>query len=71
MADQVEKTEAALSVLARIVISLVMPLWALAMLVLGFEYRSIWWLGCGVVVGAISLLLFVGNPVAQRFLSER
>ncbi len=71
MADQVEKAEAALSVLARIVISLVMPLWALAMLVLGFEYRSIWWLGCGVVVGAISLLLFVGNPVAQRFLSER
>jgi hypothetical protein len=71
MTDQVEKAEAALSVLARIVISLVMPLWALAMLVLGFEYRSIWWLGCGVVVGAISLLLFVGNPVAQRFLSER
>lgn len=73
MADPkaVEKAEAAMSVLARLVISLVMPLWALAMLVLGFEYRSLWWLGCGVVVGAIALLLFVGSPIAQRFFSER
>ncbi len=70
MADPVERAERAVSVLARLVISLVMPLWALAMVILGVEYRSAWWLGTGVVVGAIGLLLFCGSPLIERDLQD-
>ncbi len=39
--------------LMRLAISLVMPLWALAMLLLGIRNLSGWWIGCGL---AVSLL---------------
>ena len=57
MADRVEHAEHAMSALMRFVVSLIIPLWALAMVALGVEYRSLWWLGCGLVVGAIGLIL--------------
>ncbi len=70
MADPVERAERAVSVLARLVISLVMPLWALAMVLLGVEYRSAWWIGTGLVVGGIGLLLFCGSPLIERYLQD-
>jgi hypothetical protein len=71
MADRVEHAEHAMSALMRFVVSLIIPLWALAMVVLGVEYRSLWWLGSGLVVGAIGLLLAVGNPLAGPVLDMR
>jgi hypothetical protein len=71
MADPTEKAERAISALMRFIVSLIIPIWALAMLALGIEYRSIWWLGCGVVVGAIGLLFMVGNPLAKPVLDIR
>ena len=71
MADPSQQAERAISALMRFVVSLIIPLWALAMAVLGFEYRSIWWLGCGVVVGAVGLLFMVGNPLAKPVLDIR
>jgi hypothetical protein len=70
-AQSAEKAEHAISALMRFVVSLIIPLWALAMLALGIEYRSLWWLGCGLVVGAIGLLFMVGNPLARPLLDER
>jgi hypothetical protein len=71
MADSTEQAEHAISALMRFIVSLIIPVWALAMLALGIEYRSIWWLGCGVVVGAIGLLFMVGNPLAKPALDIR
>ncbi|MGD0118660.1 MAG: hypothetical protein ABSD30_11385 [Candidatus Binatus sp.] len=71
MADPAEQAEHAISALMRFVVSLIIPIWALAMLALGIEYRSLWWLGCGVAVGAIGLLLLVGNPLAAPALDLR
>ena len=71
MADPTEQAEHAISALMRFIVSLIIPIWALAMLALGLEYRSIWWLGCGVVVGAIGLLFMVGNPLAKPVLDIR
>jgi TRAP-type mannitol/chloroaromatic compound transport system permease large subunit len=71
MADPAEQAEHAISALMRFVVSLIIPIWALAMLVLGLEYRSLWWLGCGVAVGAVGLLLLVGNPLAAPVLDVR
>ena len=52
--DRQEQAEQAMSALMRFVVSLIIPLWALAMLALGVEYRSLWWLGTGLAVGAIA-----------------
>ena len=71
MADPTEQAEHAISALMRFVVSLIIPIWALAMLALGLEYRSIWWLGCGLAVGAIGLLFMVGNPLAKSVLDIR
>jgi hypothetical protein len=71
MADPTEKAEHAVSVLMRLGISLIVPLWALVMIALGIEYRSLWWLGTGAVTGAIGLLLFAGSPLASRALDLR
>jgi len=69
--DRQEQAEHAMSALMRFGVSLIIPIWALAMLVLGVEYRSIWWLGCGVAVGGVGLLLLVGNPLASAALDIR
>jgi hypothetical protein len=69
--DRQEQAEHAMSALMRFGISLIIPVWALAMLVLGLEYRSLWWIGCGLVVGAIGLLFMVGNPLAASALDLR
>ncbi len=71
MADQVEKAERAVSALMRLGISAVLPLWALLMIILGIEYRSLWWLGTGLVVGAIGILFLAGSPVANLIERER
>jgi hypothetical protein len=71
MADRAEQAEHAISALMRFVVSLIIPIWALAMLALGVEYRSIWWLGCGLAVGAVGLLFMVGNPLAEPVLDVR
>jgi hypothetical protein len=71
MAEPTEQAEHAISALMRFIVSLIIPIWALSMLALGIQYRSIWWLGCGVVVGAIGLLFMVGNPLAKPALDIR
>jgi hypothetical protein len=71
MADPAEQAEHAISALMRFVVSLIIPIWAFAMLALGIEYRSLWWLGCGIAVGAVGLLLLIGNPLAAPALDLR
>jgi hypothetical protein len=71
MPDRAEQAEHAMSALMRFVVSLIIPIWALSMLALGVEYRSGWWLGTGLAVGAVGLLLLVGNPLANSVLDVR
>lgn len=71
MADQVERAERAVSALIRFGISAILPVWALLMIVLGVEYRSPWWLGTGLVVGAIGVLFLAGSPIANLIYPSR
>jgi hypothetical protein len=71
MADQIEKAERVVSVLIRLGISAVLPFWALLMVLLGAEYRSLWWLGTGLVVGAIGVLFLAGSPIANLIYPPR
>jgi hypothetical protein len=63
--------EQAVSFLMRLAISLVMPVWALAMLILGIRNQSGWWIGCGLVVGALGMLFFVGSPLTDPIFKDR
>ena len=71
MADQIEKAERAVSALIRLGISAILPLWALLMIVLGVEYRSLWWFGTGIAVGAVGVLFLAGSPIAELFFPNR
>ena len=71
MADPAERAERAVSNLMRLAISMVMPLWALAMLILGIRNMSGWWIGCGLIVGAIAMLFFVGSPLTDPIFKDR
>ena len=71
MADRIERAERAVSTLIRLGISAILPLWALLMVILGAEYRSLWWLGTGLVVGAIGVLFLAGSPIANLIYPPR
>lgn len=71
MADPAERAEYAVSLLMRLFTSALLPIWALAMLIVGFSDGSVWWIACGLVVGAVGLLMFVGSPLLDPFFSER
>jgi hypothetical protein len=68
--QRVERAERTVSFVMRLFVALVLPLWGLAMLALGIEWRSPWWIGCGVVVGGIGLLMLAGSPFLDSFLRE-
>jgi len=71
MVDQVERAERAISALMRLGISAILPLWGLAMIVMGLEYRSLWWIGTGVAVGGVGILFLAGSPLAQLIDGDR
>jgi hypothetical protein len=71
MADAGKGSNRALSVLMRMAVSLVLPLWGLAMLVMGVSWGAGWWIACGLVVGAIGVVMLAGSPLAAVLLRER
>ncbi|HYA36462.1 MAG TPA: hypothetical protein VEF03_12630 [Candidatus Binataceae bacterium] len=71
MADPTQKAENALSAVMRMGISLILPLWALAMIVLGITQGNLWWMGSGLVTGVAGLIMMVGNPLADGVLRDR
>jgi hypothetical protein len=71
MADPAERAEYAVSVLMRLLVSLALPVWGLVMLIIGIVHVSGWWIGCGLVVGAIGLLFLVGSPLTDPVFKDR
>ncbi len=71
MADPQERAEQAVSLLLRLFTSALLPIWAVAMLIFGAIDGSAWWIVCGLVVGAVGLLMFVGSPLVDPFFNDR
>jgi hypothetical protein len=71
MADEIEKAERAISILMRLAIAAILPIWALAMLAIGLEYQSPWWIGTGLVVGVVGALMLAGSPLADLIMKDR
>jgi hypothetical protein len=68
--NPVERAEKTMSILMRLGTSALLPLWGLIMIVLGVEFRSLWWLGTGLVVGAIGVLFLAGSPLADLLMKD-
>jgi hypothetical protein len=68
--QRIERAKKAVSFLMRLLVSMVLPLWGVAMLVLGIEWRSVWWIGCGVAVGGVGLLMLAGSPFLDSVLRD-
>jgi hypothetical protein len=55
----------------KIIIAVILPLWALAMIVMGVEEGSVWWILVGLVVGGVGLLMLPGSPLADLIMKDR
>ena len=52
----------------RLLVSLVLPTWGLAMIVLGARSAEGWWIATGVVVLVIGIIFFAGSSLVTPFL---
>ncbi len=56
------------SFVVRLLVSLVLPAWGVAMIALGARAASGWWIATGVVVLAIGVIFFAGSSLITPFL---
>lgn len=68
--ERLERAETAISAIARMIVSLIVPLWGLAMLILGLADHSLWWVACGVLVLGVGAILLVANPLVWPLLRD-
>jgi hypothetical protein len=60
--------ERALSVVLRLLISLILPAWGAVMLALGFRWGARWWIATGAIVIAIGIIFLGGSPIVTSFI---
>ena len=68
--EQAKPPEVAVAFLMRLLISLALPAWGLAMLLLGVRNGSLWWIACGAAVLGVGAIFFVGSPLADSILDR-
>ena len=65
------RIERAVSFVMRLIVSLLLPGWGVAMIVLGLIDGSGWWVITGLTVLAIGVVLFAGGSLVTPFLGGR
>ncbi|MGD0289147.1 MAG: hypothetical protein ABSC63_05775 [Candidatus Binataceae bacterium] len=63
--------EKAVSFVLRLAVSLLLPGWGLAMIVMGAMWGMFWWIATGVVVLAIGVVFFAGSSLVTPYLGGR
>jgi hypothetical protein len=63
--------ERTVSFVLRLAVSLLLPGWGLAMIVMGFMWGMFWWIATGVVVFAIGVVFFAGSSLVTPYLGGR
>ena len=72
MADEGSSpVEKAFSFVMRLMVSLLLPGWGLAMIVLGLMWGMFWWIATGLVVLAIGIVFFAGSSLIAPYLGGR
>ena len=65
MAGTVNGTQDTVGFIMRFLISMILPLWGIALIALGINYGSAWWIASGVAIGAAGVVIFVGSPLVR------
>jgi hypothetical protein len=68
--ERLERAEAMISAIVRMIVSLTIPLWGVVMLILGLADRSLWWIASGGVVLGVGAILLVANPLVWPLLRD-
>jgi hypothetical protein len=63
--------EKAVSFVLRLAVSLLLPGWGLAMIVMGAMWGMFWWIATGVIVLAIGVVFFAGSSLVTPYLGGR
>ena len=63
MAGTVNRTQNTVGFIVRFLVSLIFPAWGIALITLGAEYGSAWWIASGVAIGVAGLIIFIGSPL--------
>jgi hypothetical protein len=72
MAGQADKVQESISWILRLVVSLILPVWGVALIVIGFKYGSAWWIASGIAIGAAgAIIFFIGSPLMDIATRER
>jgi hypothetical protein len=60
--------ERSVNFVLRLIVSLLLPGWGLAMVVMGFMWGMFWWIGTGLVVLAIGVIFYAGSSLITPYL---
>jgi hypothetical protein len=63
--------ERTVSFVLRLLVSLLLPGWGLAMIVMGVMWGMFWWIATGLVVLAIGVIFFAGSSLITPYLGGR
>jgi hypothetical protein len=63
--------ERTVSFVLRLLVSLLLPGWGLAMIVMGAMWGMFWWIATGLVVLAIGVVFFAGSSLITPYLGGR
>jgi hypothetical protein len=63
--------ERTVSFVLRLLVSLLLPGWGVAMIVMGVMWGMLWWIATGLVVLAIGVIFFAGSSLITPYLGGR
>lgn len=58
------------SFVLRLLVSLILPAWGLAMLAIGIVWGMGWWIATGLAVIVVGIILFCGSSLVTSFLPD-
>ena len=67
MAGQADKVQESISWTLRLLVSLILPAWGIALLAIGINYGSAWWFLSGLAIGVTGALIFIGGIAVPLF----
>ncbi|MGH7914464.1 MAG: hypothetical protein ACREPW_07430 [Candidatus Binataceae bacterium] len=71
MAGKAHKVQGLIGGIVRLVVSLILPIWGIALIVIGINYDSAWWIASGVAIGIAGAFTFIGSPLIRFGDDER
>jgi hypothetical protein len=63
MAGEPNRLQESSSWIVRLLVSLILPAWGIALVIIGLMHGSAWWVASGIAIGIAGVITFVGGPL--------